>query len=133
MIGVDTNILLRFLVDDDSEQSDKARHFLSERTAEDPAYISAVVLAEVVWFLRRRLSYPPSQVVEMLRLLLASAEVVIEHADELDMLLVAAQGASATNLADYLVAWAGLKAGCRKVITFDRKAAGTIPGMELLS
>ncbi|UWU13333.1 hypothetical protein [Rhizobium sullae] len=78
------------------------------------------------------LSYPQPQIIEMLRLLLASAEVVVEHADELNI-LVAAQSPPETNLADYLVVWAGLRDGCRKVITFDRKAARAIPGMELLA
>ena len=132
MIGVDTNILLRFLVEDDPEQNEKACHFPSQRTAEDPAYISAIVLAEMTWYLRRRLSYPQSQVLELLRLLLASAEVVVEHAGELDVFL-AERNAPATDLADHPIAWASLKAGCRNIITFDRKAAGRVPGMELLA
>ena len=57
MIGIDTNVLLRFLVHDDPKQGEKARQFMTERTAEDPAYVSAVVLAEVIWFLRQRLNY----------------------------------------------------------------------------
>jgi predicted nucleic-acid-binding protein len=132
MIGVDTNILLRFLVEDDPDQNEKARHFLWQRTAEDPAYISAMVLAEMAWYLRRRLSYPQSQILELLRLLLASAEVVVEYAGELDVLL-AEQNASATDLADHLIAWASAKAGCRATLTFDRKAAARVPGMELLA
>lgn len=132
MIGIDTNVLLRFLVDDDPEQNDRARRLLSQRTAEDPVYLSSLVLAEAVWFLRRRLDYPLAQIVEMLRFLIASPEVVIEHAEELEILL-AEQDASIVNLADHLVAWSGLKAGCGKIVTFDRRAARVIPGMELLA
>ncbi|SOC37000.1 predicted nucleic-acid-binding protein [Rhizobium subbaraonis] len=132
MIGVDTNVLLRFLVDDDVEQNKVARRFLSERTEEDPVYLSAVVLAETVWVLQRRLGYPQPQITEMLRHLLVSAEVIVEYAEELEATLLMAD-AAISDLADYLVAWAALKAGCRKVLTFDRKAAKAIPGMELLS
>ena len=132
MIGVDTNVLLRFLVDDDAEQNDVARRFLSERTEEDPVYLSASVLAETVWVLRRRLGYPQPQITEMLCHLLESAEVVVEYGEELETTLLT-EGAAISDLADYLAAWAALKVGCRKVVTFDRKAAKAIPGMELLS
>jgi predicted nucleic-acid-binding protein len=132
MIGIDTNVLLRFLVHDDPEQGEKARQFMTERTAEDPAYVSAVVLAEVIWFLRQRLNYSKAQIVDMLRLLIASSEIVIEHTEELELLL-AGSTFPAGDVADYLVAWSAGKVGCRKVITFDRKAAQAVPGMELLA
>ena len=132
MIGIDTNVLLRFLVDDDVAQNDRARRFMAERTEDDPVYLSAVVLAETVWVLRRRLGYSQTQITEMLRQLLVSVEVVVEYAGELEVTLLETE-ATISDLADCLVAWAALKAGCSKVVTFDRKAARAIPGMELLS
>ncbi|MBB3977251.1 MULTISPECIES: PIN domain-containing protein [Rhizobiaceae] len=132
MIGIDTNVLLRFLVDDDVAQNDRARRFMAERTEDDPVYLSAVVLAETVWVLRRRLGYSQRQITEMLRQLLVSVEVVVEYAGELEVTLLETE-ATISDLADCLVAWAALKAGCSKVVTFDRKAARAIPGMELLS
>ncbi|MGV8939025.1 MAG: PIN domain-containing protein [Allorhizobium sp.] len=132
MIGVDTNILLRLIVVDDPEQNEKARHFLSQRSIEDPAYISAMVVAELVWFLRRRLNYQQSQIMDLLQSFLASNDVVVEYAEELGLLL-SDETAPIADLADNLIAWAGMKAGCRKVVTFDRRAAKLIPGMELLA
>jgi len=132
MIGIDTNVLLRFLVHDDPKQGEKARQFMTERTAEDPAYVSAVVLAEVIWFLRQRLNYSKSEIVDMLRLLIASSEMVIEHTEELELLL-ADPKAAAGDVADYLAAWSASRVGCSKVVTFDRKAAQAIAGMELLA
>ncbi len=132
MIGIDTNVLLRFLVDDDVEQNESARRFMAERTEDDPVYLSAVVLAETVWVLRRRLGYSQRQITEMLRRLLGSVEAVIEFAEELEVALLEPD-ATISDLADCLVAWAALKAGCSRVVTFDRKAARAIPGMELLS
>jgi len=132
MIAIDTNILLRFLIDDDPAQNAKARTFMAERTGDDPAYVSAIVLAETMWVLRRQLNYPLSQIFETIRSLLTAAELTIEHADELGVLL-AAQNAPVADIADYLVAWAGFDAGCQKTMTFDRKAASRIPGMELLA
>lgn len=132
MIGVDTNILLRLIVVDDQEQNEKARYFLSQCSVEDPAYISAIVLAELVWFQRRRLDYPQPQIIDLLLSFLASDDVVIEHANELGLLL-SDENAPMAHLADHLVAWAGMKAGCRKTVTFDRRAAKLIPHMELLA
>ena len=132
MIGIDTNILLRFLIDDDPAQNAMARRFMSERTGDDPAYVSAIVLAETVWVLRRRLNYPLPRIVESICALLTVAELTVEHADELDILLADHDG-SVADVVDYLVAWAGFDAGCQKTMTFDRKAARRVPGMELLA
>ncbi len=132
MIGVDTNILLRLLVVDDPEQSEKARNFLSQRSAEDPAYISGIVLAELVWVLRRRLGYQHPQIAELPLSFLASEDVVMENAEELGLLL-SEENAPVDTLADNMVTWAAMKAGCSKVVTFDRRAAKMIPGMELLA
>lgn len=132
MIGVDTNILLRLVVIDDPEQNERARRFLSERSAGDPAYISGIVLAELVWVLRRRLGYQQPQIAELLLSLLASEDVVMENAEELGLLL-SEENPPVDTLADNLVAWTAMRAGCSKVVTFDRKAAKIIPGMELLA
>jgi predicted nucleic-acid-binding protein len=132
MIGIDTNILLRFLVDDDPEQSAIARQFMGLRNSEDPAYVSAVVLAETVWFLTRRLDYPRSQIAEMLGLLVQAEGIVFEHSNELRLWSVETSHPTA-DIADYLIAWAAFKAGCSKTMTFDKQAATRVPGMELLA
>lgn len=131
MIGIDTNVLVRFLVDDDPRQNEMARKFLSMRSAEDPAFVSAITLAETVWVLHRRLRFPIANVISALRDLLASDGFVIQHADELGQLL---QGdrMPTTDVADYLIAWMGKVAGCSRTVTFDRRAAKAVPGMELL-
>ena len=87
MIGIDTNVLLRFLVDDDPAQNEIARRWLSDRTTVDPVFISAVTIAETVWVLTRTLDYSVDVVSDMLRDLLASDAVSIEHGDELGFLL----------------------------------------------
>jgi predicted nucleic-acid-binding protein len=131
VIGIDTNILVRFLVDDEPVQNEKARRFLSERNAEDPAYVSAVVVAESVWILNRRLKYPLPVIAELLQGLLAADGLVVEFTEELDAILSVSE--LGTDLADYLVAWSAWRAGCRSTITFDKNAAARVPGMELLT
>lgn len=132
MIGIDTNVLLRFLVDDDPEQNRVARTMMSERNADDPVFISSVTLAETVWVLTRTLGYPARDVFAMLRDLLASDGVVIEHGNELGLLL-GRDRVPAAELADHLIAWSGLAAGCTRTLTFDRRSARAVPSMELIS
>jgi predicted nucleic-acid-binding protein len=130
MIGVDTNILLRFLVDDDPEQSRLAREFLAACTPERPAYICSVTLAETVWVLNRSLGYPGDIVLEMISRLLASQEAIVEHGDSLGQIL---QELGSGDTADFLIAFSNRQAGCTSTITFDQKAAKTVPGMELIA
>ena len=132
MIGLDTNVLVRFLVDDDPVQNEKARAFLSSRSFDDPVFVSAVTIAETVWVLNRRLKFPIASVIGILRDLLASDGMIVEHADELGQ-LIAADAIPGTDIADYLIAWAGTSAGCSHTVTFDRRAARSVPSMELLA
>lgn len=131
MIGLDTNVLLRFLVDDDAAQCAAARAFMSERSDDNPVFVSSVVLAETVWLLSKRLAYPMPDIVGMLRTLLAADGMLLEYADELDAWL-SRDGEPQGDLADNLIAWAGLRADCSSTVTFDRRAAKSIRGMELL-
>lgn len=131
MIGIDTNVLVRFLVDDNADQNAVARAFLSERTSESPAFLSSVALAETIWVLNRRLAYPMADIVNMLKGLLAADGLLIEHAEDLDA-WINGEEEPRGDLADHLIAWAGAKVGCRATVTFDRRAVRAVPGMELL-
>lgn len=132
MIGVDTNVLLRFLVNDDPQQNRIARETLARSGVDNPVFVSAVTLAETVWILTKTLGYPARDIANMVQNLLASDGVVMEHGDQLGQLF-GRSGGSAAELTDYLIAWSGLAAGCRKTLTFDRRAARRIPSMELLT
>lgn len=131
MIGIDTNVLVRFLVDDDPRQNRLARKLMSERDADDPAFVSAVTIVETAWVLNRTLGYATLDIVGMLRALLASDGLVLEFGQELGQLL-GDEGVPEAELADYLIAWSGISAGCSRTVTFD-KAAASLPSMELLS
>lgn len=85
-----------------------------------------------VGVLRQRLDCSDDPVTEMLRHLPVAAEVVVGHAEELEMAILGPE-AAIPDFSDRLVAWSARKGGCRKVMTFDRKAAEAIPEMELLT
>lgn len=132
MIGVDTNVLLRLLVNDSDVQSAAAQRFFKERTARDPAFVGSVVLAELVWLLRRRFGYSDAQVLRALRAMTSTDEFRFEHDGPLRS-LVEKVDCKASDVADALIAWACEGAKCEKVVTFDKRSARTIPRMELLS
>ncbi len=131
MIGVDTNVLVRFLIEDDPPQHGLARDFFSKRSAEDSALVGAIVIAETVWVLRRNLKLSASTVSNLIQNLLAADRLVVEFTEELDALL--SGDLPETDIADYLIAWSATRGGCQKTVTFDQTAAAAIPGMELLA
>jgi predicted nucleic-acid-binding protein len=127
VIGVDTNVLVRHLVGDDSDQADAASRFLAQRTAEDPVFVSVPVLVELIWTLRTRYRQPADRVLDVVESLLASADVVVESAAAVRRAVLDALESSA-DLADAIIAHRAIDAGCDGIVTFDRRAR-RLPGM----
>ena len=133
MIGIDTNVFIRFLVDEaDSDQSKKAKQFIAERTDNDPAFVSAVVLAETVWLLNRHLKFPVETVVSALRSLFSTNEFEFEYRRQI-LEVLNAPVKRKVDIADHLISFASRFHQCSKTVTFDKAAAKHIPHMELLS
>lgn len=132
MIGIDTNILMRCLINDDSRQNEVARAFLSSRSAEDPAFVSAIALAETIWVLRQQLKFPNGRLISVLEEMLATEELVMEFSEEIESFL-SSERRDAVMIADHLIHWSGVRAGSSKTVTFDKRAAARISGMELLA
>ena len=130
MIGIDTNILARFFTQDDPGQSRRADEFLQSLTPEEPGFISLVVLAELVWVLRRYYGVNKLQLIRGLDQLLNSPELVLEEQAVVAQALRRFANAKA-DFADCLIERAGHLAGCRATVTFDGQAARTA-GMKLL-
>lgn len=132
MIGVDTNVLMRLVVDDDAAQHTRARDFFVARSEADPAYISALVMFEFAWALRRLYDYSKDQVADAVLALTESPDIVVEKRD---LVIEAAHQSRAPKVqfADALVAQLATDAKCTAVATFDKNAAKRIPGMELIA
>lgn len=131
MIGVDTNVLIRLLAPDDEKQNLAAKLFFAERSPDDPAYVSSIVLAETIWLLRRRLGYSRTAIEDAVRSLLSTDDFRVEHGDRLSALLE--EGTPRAEVADYLIAWSADEAGCLRTVTFDKRSAKSIGSMELLA
>lgn len=131
MIGVDTNVLVRFLVLDDPGQGALARDLLTGCTAEAPAFISREAMVELVWVLESAYRFPRGKVSDALDGLLSAEEVVVEDPEAVALALERYRNESA-DFADQMIALAGQGAGCSTTFTFDRRAA-RFPGMSILS
>ena len=123
MIGLDSNVLLRYIVQDDPRQADAATRLIEDGcTTEDPAYIGAVVLAELAWVLRGPYGYDRLQVAAVLRQILRTIEFVVEE----PTVAWAALAEFESGSADFADCWIGncnRARGCRCTYTFDFKAA----------
>ena len=129
MIAVDTNILVRYFVEDQAEQSAIARRFLEhELTRERPGFVALVALVELAWVLKRSYRVTSPAIREILARLLLAEQIVVEHAKAVE----AALGAEHDDVADMLIHEIGRMNGCASTVTFDRPFART-EGVELLS
>ncbi|MGH8606884.1 MAG: PIN domain-containing protein [Gammaproteobacteria bacterium] len=131
MIGIDTNILLRIINDDDRAQSKRIRALLAPL---DPipqsVLINDVVLAETVWTLQSAYRWNKPEIVAALRLLAATATFAFEDRDIL-LSAISAYERSGAGFADSLIAAKNVAAGCDFTATFDR-AMRLLPGAKVL-
>ena len=131
MIGLDTNILVRYLTQDDPTQSAKATQILEHRlTLKSPGFVSVVVIAEIVWVLDRAYSLTSKQIASAVERLLQVEVLTIECEQEVFTAMVALKQGRA-SFAYTLIAELGARAGCTRTPTFDQKA-GRLPGFELV-
>jgi predicted nucleic-acid-binding protein len=131
VIGLDTNVLLRFLVKDDVRQMEAAARAVEERCkAESPAYVNRIVLCEVVWVLQATMKYPREAVAAAVDALCGASEFRIEDMDTVREAL-SLYRAGKSDYADCLIGVLNRRAGCSTTLTFDRQAAG-LPEFEQL-
>lgn len=130
MTGLDTNVLVRYLVQDDKVQSARATRLIERELDEaHPGFLGLVTLVETWWVLRRCYRATPGELRETVRDLLDSAQIVIERRALVAKALRRLEGTDG-DLADALVVETALDAGCVRVVTFDKAAARC--GMSVL-
>ena len=131
MIGLDTNVLVRYLTQDDPVQSAKATHILERRlTPKNPGFVSVVAIVEAVWVLDRAYGLTAQEIAAAVERLLQVEVLVIEDEQQVFTAMVALKQGRA-SFADALIAELGARAGCTRTLTFDQKA-GRLPGFELV-
>ncbi|HEY1608317.1 MAG TPA: type II toxin-antitoxin system VapC family toxin [Paraburkholderia sp.] len=130
MIGLDTNVLVRYFAQDDAAQAKKATALIESLTQERPGYVTQVALIEVVWVLGRAYDVERAEIAQVVETLLRTKEVLVE-AGETVWRAVRLYAGSSADFADCLIERTCHDAQCEYTATFDVKAA-KVAGMRLV-
>lgn len=130
MIGLDTNVLVRYVAQDDPRQLPKATRLIESLTADAPGYIPVVSIVELTWVLTRCYGSTRDEICTLLETMLHTRELVVADADIVWKALRVYRTGQA-DFADCLIERSANAAGCAHTATFDRNAARCC-GMELI-
>ena len=130
MIGLDTNVLVRYLTHDDSAQTTAAVRVMDSLSTDSPGFLSLIVIVELVWVLEVSYRFKKNEIEQVLETLLRSKELVIERGEIVSQAL-RKFSASRADFADCLIERSGHAAECQYTATFDQNAASAA-GMKLL-
>ena len=131
MIGIDTNVLVRYIAQDDATQSARAARLLEEECSPSaPGFIGLVVLLELVWVSETCYGASRAEIAGMLRRILSIRQLVVEEAETAWKALRLFESSKA-DFADCLIERMAAAKGCTVVMTFDKAAAKA--GMTLLA
>ena len=132
MIGIDTNLLLRLFVGDDTNQAVAARDFIRDNcSAEEPGYVCHIVLVELVWTLAKAYGFTRDRIAAAIEQLLETTQLDVESPNDVTAAIKDYRNGTA-DFADCLLMRANVTAGCTHTVTFDRKAA-KLTGFRLLT
>jgi len=130
MIGLDTNVLVRYIAQDDPKQSARATAVINTLSNEEPGFITLVSLVELVWVMQGCYNATKPEIAAILEMLLRTQELVVENAETAIKALNIFAGSKA-DFSDCLIERSANKAGCEYTVTFDGNAAKT-SGMRLV-
>lgn len=128
MIGIDTNVIVRYLVQDDLAQAKRAQAALERLTADERGYVAKIVLVEAFWVLTRAYKMPRVDVLTTLARLAERDEILVE--DQSRTTAAIQRAVEGGDLADMLILETCRAAGAAETITFDQDAASR--GMTLI-
>lgn len=129
MIGLDTNVLVRLITRDDEQQAALARSTLGTN-AKEVAFVNRATVLELVWVLESAYSYEATIIADAIDVLLDLETITVEDASVVRRATRLYRAGA--DFADALVTESNLAQTCRSTLTFDRRAAKTAPGMQLL-
>ena len=130
MIGLDTNILIRYLTQDDPVQSPKATQVMERRLSPtNMGFVSVVTMAEIVWVLDRAYRLKDWEIATAIERMLQIDVLTIESEQEVFTAMMALKQGRGT-FADALIAELGSRAGCTHTLTLDKKAL-RLPGFKI--
>jgi len=123
MKGIDTNILVRFLVGDDEVQAKSVyKIFKKTESLKDELFVPSLVIIELIWVLESVYEIARGEIIDSIGELLLMPILQFEHQSALQQFIQNAQGNN-YDLSDLLIAHSAKEQGCDVVITFDKKAS----------
>ena len=128
MIGLDTNVLVRYIMQDDVRQSPLATLLVESLSPQMPGFVALVTVVELAWVFSSAYQLDRSEIVEAFEALLRTKELIVDQAETVWKALRVFQGTNA-DFADCLIERSASTAGCEKTMTFDRgavKACGMV-------
>ncbi len=131
MIGLDTNVLVRYIMQDDVRQAELASTLVESLTESSPGFVTQTSVVELVWVLSTSFKLDRKQIAQALDALLAAQQIIVDRADQVVRALRTYRSTTA-DFADCLIERTATSAGCRQTMTFDKKAA-KVAGMTLIS
>src|ERR1700722_12621481 len=122
MLGIDTNVLVRYLVRDDQLQYEKARRLINREISKgEPVLVALLVLLETEWVLRSRYELTKTEILATVSALLDAADLVFEDEPSVEH-AVHSWKDSVAEFADCLIEAGSLRLGCAATATFDGNA-----------
>jgi len=129
-IALDTNVLVRFLTQDDTEQFEIAQDVINNCSAKQPAFICREVLVELVWILERSFKYSRNEITAAVMGLVSAAELQVETAQDVAEILPLYRN-EGFGFSDLMIRQAAIRNGGHDLQTFDRQAA-KLAGVTLI-
>lgn len=130
MIGLDTNVLVRYIMQDDPKHSPKATQLIESLSADEPGYITTVCVIELYWVLTSCYELTGQQAAQALEAILRTRQFLVERSDQV-MRALRVFGDGAADFADCLIERSAAAAGCTQTMTFD-VGASRHAGMTLI-
>jgi predicted nucleic-acid-binding protein len=132
MIGIDTNVIVRLLTRDDPEQFDAAVRLVKASGPDRQLFVNPIVVAETIWVLERIYKTDRVTARKQVAGLLDTVEIKVPETMQMGSWNEWLQSPH-PDFSDVVIAGLNSENGCETTMTFDRKAAQSVPGMELLA
>lgn len=124
MIGLDTNVIIRYLVQDDPKQSKVASRFIENTVATgEMLWISHITLCEVIWVLERSYKLSKVEILDIIQKILETTQLQIENEDVVRKAFNAFKNTISVGFSDCLIGKQNFYHGCSRTVTFDKDAA----------
>lgn len=130
MIGLDTNVLVRYLVQDDLEQSERANQLIEKHISEgETISINQITLCEIFWVLEKCYKLKKDELISILKSLLQTRQIKIEGEHAAWQALQDYEKKTKVGFPDCLIGRQNIHLGCRHTFTFDNDAIKQLPDL----